>query len=90
MRTTVDLDPNALERAKRLAQKENRTVGSVISDALAAYVTRPPPAQEDPPFELIVRGRPGARFPSVHEMAQVEEDEDLASLRIPRSPNADS
>jgi len=85
MRTTVDLDPNALAQAKRLAQQENRTVGSVISEALTAYLTRPTPVPPSPPFELIVRGRPGARFPSALEMAQVEEDEDLASLRIPRS-----
>ncbi|MDZ4696986.1 MAG: hypothetical protein SGI86_17750 [Deltaproteobacteria bacterium] len=90
MRTTVDLDPKALERAKRLAQRENRTVGSVISEALAAYVTKESPAKMDPPFELIVRGRPGARFPSALDIAQAEEDEDLASLRLPRSRHADT
>ena len=90
MRTTVDLDPIALERAKLMARREHRTIGSVISEALTTYVTREPPFQEDPPFELIVCGRPGARFPSAVDIAQAEEDEDLESLRIPRSRQADS
>lgn len=86
----MDIDPAALERAKLLAQRESRTLGSVISEAVAAYVTREPSRQSEPPFELIVCGRPGARFPSAVDIAQVEEDEDLESLRIPRSQRADS
>jgi hypothetical protein len=89
MRTTVDLDPVALERAKRLAQRENRTLGSVLSEALAAYVSKRRDAEADPPFELIVRGSPGARFPSPGEIARVEEEEDLAALRIPGRKHAD-
>ncbi|MDX2024219.1 MAG: hypothetical protein SF187_28515 [Deltaproteobacteria bacterium] len=90
MRTTVDIDPVALERAKALAQKQNRTLGSVISEALTAYATRVPAVQAEPPFELIVRGRPGARFPTGAQISQAEEDEDVESLRIPGSRRADS
>jgi hypothetical protein len=86
----VDLDPIALERAKLLARRENRTLGSVISEALTTYVTKEPPLKEDPPFELIVCGRPGARFPFAVDIAQAEEEEDLESLRIPRPRHADS
>lgn len=90
MRTTIDLDPVALERAKLVAQRESRTLGSVISEALTAYVTKQAPGQVDPPFELIVRGRPGARFPSAADITQAEEDEDLEALRLPRLRHADS
>ena len=84
MRTTVDLDPAVLERAKRLARQENRTLGSVVSDALAAYVSKRPHRSTDPPFELVVRGSRGARFPSSEEIAQVEQEEDASALRIPK------
>ena len=83
MRTTVDLDPTVLERAKRLAQSEHRTLGSVVSDALAAYLAKRRPSAKDAPFELIVRGNAGARFPSPAEIAAVDDEEDTAALRIP-------
>ena len=54
------------------------------------YLAREPPGQADPPFEVIVRGRPGARFPSAVDKTQAEEDEDLAALRLPRPRHADS
>jgi predicted transcriptional regulator len=53
MRTTIDIDDATLERARRLAHRESRTLGSVLSDALAAYVSKRPPRVADPPFELI-------------------------------------
>ena len=85
MRTTVDLDPAVIERAKRLAQSEDRTLGSVVNDALAAYLARRRPSAKDPPFVLIVRGKPGARFPGPAQIAAVEDEEDMAGLRIPGS-----
>jgi predicted transcriptional regulator len=84
MRTTVDIDDAALERAKRLARHENRTLGSVLSDAIAAYVSKRPRGTPDPAFELIVRGKAGGRFPSPEEIARVEDDEAAQALRIPR------
>jgi hypothetical protein len=83
MRTTVDLDPTVLERAKRLAQSEDRTLGSVLSDALAAYLAKRRQSAKDPPFDLIVRGTPGARFPTLAEIVKVEDEEETTALRIP-------
>jgi hypothetical protein len=83
MRTTVDIDATALERARALAAREKRTLGSVVSDALAAYVNtrdEPPPA---PPFVLLVRGKRGGYFPSAEEIVRAEEDDDLRTLGIP-------
>lgn len=85
MRTTVDIDDTALERAKRLARHENKTLGAVISEAIAAYVSKRARRAPDPPFELIVRGKPGGRFPSPEQIARVEGDEDAEALRIPRN-----
>jgi hypothetical protein len=38
VRTTVDLDETLLDRAKRLARKEGRTLGAVLNNALGAYL----------------------------------------------------
>jgi predicted transcriptional regulator len=84
MRTTVDLEPRLLERAKRLAVGQGRTLSAIVGEALASYLASRQIASKDPPFELLVRGRAGARFPSPGEMAALEEEEDVASLRIPR------
>lgn len=84
MRTTVDLDERLLERAKRLAASNGQTLGALLSTALASYLaTRA--RRTSSPFELIVRGRPGGRAPTAQEIAEIEEDEDRASLRLPRS-----
>ena len=82
MRTTVDIDDGLLERAKRLALKENRTLGAVLGQALAAYLGSRRAADKDPPFQLLVRGKAGARFPSAEEISRVEEDEDREALAI--------
>ena len=83
MRTTVDLDPAILERAKRLALSEGKTLGAVFSEALAAYLGKRKQVAKDPPFELLVRGNPRGRFPSSADMNDAEEAEELAALRIP-------
>lgn len=83
MRTTVDIDPAVLERAKKLAFSERRTLGSVLSDALAAYLGKRRSTSKDPAFELLVRGRPRGRFPTADELLAVDEEEDAARLRIP-------
>jgi hypothetical protein len=83
MRTTVDLDPTVLDRAKRLALSEGKTLGSVLNEALAAHLGRRRQGAKDPPFELIVCGSPRGRFPSAEEIGALEEDEELEALRIP-------
>ncbi len=82
VRTTVDVHEQVLQRAKRHAERTGQTLGAVVTAALAAYLA-PRPARTAPPFELIVRGRPGGRFPSLDDMAETEAEEDIAGLRIP-------
>lgn len=84
MRTTVDVDAALLERAKRLALKDGRTLSAVVNGALAAYLGGRKGANKEEPFELIVRGKPGGRFPTPGDIADVEEREDLESLRMAR------
>ena len=84
MRTTVDIDDALLERAKRLALKEKQTLGAVVGQALAAYLSSRRAVAVDPPFELLVAGKVGARFPTVEEILLAEEDDDRKALAIPR------
>ena len=85
MRTTVDVDAALLERAKRLGSKQGRTLSAVVNEALAAYLGAHArkDVSKEPPFELIVRGTPGARFPTAAEFSAAEEDDDRESLQIP-------
>jgi hypothetical protein len=82
MRITVDIDDALLERTKRLALKEQRTLGAVLSQALAAYLSSRNTADKDPPFELLVRGKAGARFPSAEQVLLAEEDDQRKSLAM--------
>jgi hypothetical protein len=84
MRTTVDLDQGMLERARKRALEERRTLSAVVSEALAAYLGRKGTKAKQPKFELLVRGRPGARFPTPAELSAIEEEEDGAALALPR------
>jgi hypothetical protein len=84
MRTTVDLDARLLDRARRLAAEEQRTLSAVLGDALAAYLASRRTVAGDPPFEPLVRGKRGARFPTPAELAAVEEEEEAAALPVPR------
>ena len=83
MRTTVDIDDALLERAKRLALKERRTLAAVVGQALAAYLGSRKAVDKDPPFQLLVRGKVGARFPTAEEILLAGEDEDRQALAIP-------
>ena len=83
MQITLDLDPALLERLKNLDQ--DRSLSAVVCEALAAYLDARSNGLEDPPFEVCVRGHPGARFPSDVELAAAEEDDDLAALQRSRA-----
>ena len=83
MRTTVDIEDGLLERAKRLALKEKQTLGAVVGQALSAYLGSRKAADKDAPFELLVRGKAGDRFPTVQEFLRAEDDEDREALAIP-------
>jgi predicted transcriptional regulator len=83
MRTTVDIDDRVLEHAKRVAGESSRTLSRVVTEALKAYLASRP-KQTEAPFELIVCGKPGGRFPTKEEIAAAEEADDLAGLQLPK------
>lgn len=83
MRTTVEIEDGLLERAKRLALKEKQTLGAIVGRALSTYLGSRKSAGKDPPFTLLVRGEPQARFPSDEEFLAAEEEEDIGALAIP-------
>jgi hypothetical protein len=78
----VDVDKELLQRAKRLALKEGRTLSSLLNGALAAYLGARKSAAKDPEFELMVRGKANGRFPTSAEMTAIEDEEDAASLGV--------
>jgi len=86
VRTTVDLPPRLLTAAKRIAAERQTTLSAVVNDALGAYLGATQRRSPEKPFELIVRGRAGARFPTPSEIAAVSDEEDRAALRIPGIP----
>ena len=60
MRTTIAIDDDLLELAKRRARERRTTLGKVVEDALrAAFSTRPDRAA--PPFELVTFRGDGPR-----------------------------
>ena len=79
----MDLPGPLLAKAKRIAAERGASVSAVLSDALRAYLGSVPSAS-DAPFELIVRGRAGARMPTPREMLEAEEADEVAALRVPR------
>jgi hypothetical protein len=86
VRTTIDLPPSLLRAAKRLAAERQTTLSEVVSDALGAHLGAKRRGTPDKPFELIVRGRAGGRFPTAAEIGAATDEEDLAALRIPGIP----
>lgn len=83
MRTTIDLPPRVLTAAKRIAAERQTTLSALVNDALAVYLGAARRRSPEKPFELIVRGRAGARFPTPAEIEAVADEEDRAALRIP-------
>lgn len=84
MRTTIDIEKRLLERAKERAIRERRTLGALVNEALSAYLASRRAVEPDQPFDLLVRGKPGGRFPSPAELALAEEEDDRAALSLPR------
>lgn len=82
MITTVDLDEAVLGLAMHRALREGRTLSSVVSDALAAYLGAPN-ASEATPLRLVRRDGTHAHRPSPGEFTANETDDELTSLQIP-------
>lgn len=83
MRTTVDIPPALLAKAKRLASERRTTLSEVVVDALAAQLGGARRHAAAKPFRLIVRGQSGGHFPTPEELAAVEDSEDIAALKLP-------
>jgi hypothetical protein len=83
MRTTVDIEDALLQRAKRAAAKQKQTLGALVGEALAAYLGSRKSAGKDPAFELLVRGKPGGKFPTTAEVLEAEEEEEVSARGIP-------
>jgi hypothetical protein len=85
VRTTIDIDDPVLDRAKRLAANSGKTLGEVVSEALTSFLSARATKKPAPPFELIVRGKKGGRFPSLEEIVQSEEEDDVRALGVGRA-----
>lgn len=86
VRTTVDIDERVLERAKKLAASTGRTLGEVVSAALAAYAAGRT-SRDREPFELLVRGRADARFPTTSEIEEALLEDEIGGLVGRRDPS---
>jgi hypothetical protein len=83
VRTTVDIEPGLLARVKKLGQKQGQTLSALVSEALAAYLNTRRDSPREQPFELLVRGKAGDKFPSAAELAAAQDEDDRASLQLP-------
>ncbi|MDR0417427.1 MAG: CopG family transcriptional regulator [Propionibacteriaceae bacterium] len=81
MRTTVSVDDVLLERAKRRAARDGRTLGQYVEDVLRRDLAAMPP-QPGGPVELpTVPGgqpRPGVALDSNRDLFEAMDWEDLA------------
>jgi hypothetical protein len=85
MRTTLAIDDEILDAAKRQARSRGSTLGSVVEDALRQYLLRSPNAEARPPIPVFRNGRglrSGVDLSSnraIHEL--LDDSADLTSLR---------
>ncbi len=86
MRTTIDLDTPLLERAKRRASSQGRTLSQLVREAVTSYLASRP-SEDEEPFELVVCGEAGGYAPTPREMAAALEEDD-ARLAPPRRRDA--
>jgi len=63
MKTTVNLNDRLLERAKRAAAREGKTLTAFLEEALSARLAPKPSAAER--FELVLPTMRGTRRPAV-------------------------
>lgn len=75
MRTTIDFDKPLLERAKRRAARQGRTLSELVREAVGAYLVTSPVGDEEA-FELLTCGTPGGYAPTSAEMVAALEEED--------------
>lgn len=61
MRTTVNIDDHLLAEVKQIAARGNRTIGSVLEDALRRMLAEPASAEPVARFSLPAYGAGGLR-----------------------------
>lgn len=83
MRTTVDIDPPLLTRARRRAAQRGQTLSDLVREAVSTYLAERAAPTDEEPFELITCGRVGGYAPTPAEMAEQEEE---AALRVTPRP----
>lgn len=67
MRTTVDIPDDLLRAAKERAARRGQTLSEVVQLALRAQLDGANGAANEP-FDLLVEGAPGGRYPSAEEV----------------------
>lgn len=77
MRTTVNIDEQLLAEAKVIAARSHRSIGSVLEDALRAFIDAQEQRVDSGPYVLpaYVPSRPGLR-----RGVDLEDREQLAEL----------
>jgi len=61
MRTTFDLDDELLKQLRQMAARANRTMTSIVEDALRTALQRRPPAKRRKVNLPVSKERPGLR-----------------------------
>jgi hypothetical protein len=94
VRTTISISDALLEKAKRLAQREGRTLGELVESALQERLSRESTrAAKAPPFRLHSFGEGGLQaglsFERLKELTDTEEAERLPSRPASRAADGD-
>ena len=59
-------------------------LSQLVTEAVRQYLAARAPRADEPPFELLVRGRPGGRFPTPGELEDLELAEDIGAIALPK------
>lgn len=74
MRTTLDLDPTALEAARQLARHRTQSLGRVVSELILKGLRSEAPVTERNGFPVFAAG-PESRPITLEDVQRAEEDE---------------
>jgi hypothetical protein len=76
-RTTFRIDEEILAEAKAVAARQHRSLNSVMEEALRRWLAVAQELQDRPPIELTTSGNPGDPHPSLEEIQEILEQEDI-------------
>jgi hypothetical protein len=93
VRTTINISDALLERAKRAAARENRTLGELIELALQDRLRQEPTRAKAPAFRLVTFGKgglqPGLSWERLKDLTDVEEAERLGGRSASRAADSE-